>query len=622
MGFSFSVSTREVLEQVVRDPRAKVFTTIPVFSPITIGLLLLSYGFFFGVSYLYLLGELPLISMILINGFAVYVAFTPLHDATHRTASGSHVVNDLLGTIACFALLPGITTRIYRYLHLEHHRYSGDPNKDPDEPFVATHPVLLPFVLASADILWTVWYIRHWFDRPVTERVEFTFGIMFYVGWHVVWLLSPYAMEFFLIWMIPQRIGMFCVTYFFAHIQHPKDVLWEEAPFQATVFIKTHFLVRILMLGQTVHCLHHLMPSVPFYRYHKAWNLGKTLFEKQHVPVRTLFLPVKNLVIPQNVGKDLIEVNIVSITDVAKGVRTFELVAASADKKLPSFTAGAHIDVHISDGVVRQYSLCNNPLNAERYQIAVKCEEEGRGGSRVIHSDFHIGQKISISAPRNNFLLDLNDTDYVLVAGGIGITPILAMAHTLQNIGKTFSIHICARSLEFVPFADTLSELQFADRIHLHLDDGEDEQKFDIARDCGAASINKKLYLCGPGGFMSWVMKSLKKISWSDNNLHSETFVPRQLDNTENREFTVELAKSGKILTVAADEFLIDVLNRNKCGVPCSCTQGICGSCITTVKSGEPEHRDAVLSNTEREAGNKMCVCVGRAKGGHLVLDI
>lgn len=622
MGFSFSVSTREVLEQVVRDPRAKVLTTIPVFSPITMGILLLSYGIFFGVSYLYLLGELSTISMVLINGVAVYIAFTPLHDATHRTASGSPFVNDLLGTIACFALLPGITTRIYRYLHLEHHRYAGDPNKDPDEPFVATHPILLPFVLASADILWTTWYIKHWFDRPVSERIEFTIGIAFYVGWHVAWLLSPYAMEFFLIWMIPQRIGVFCVTYLFAHIQHPKGVLWEEAPFQTTVFIKTHLLARILMLGQTIHCLHHFMPSVPFYRYHKAWNLGKTLFEKQHIPVRTIFSPVKNLVIPQNIDAELFDASIVSITDVALGVRAFEIISARPDQKLPPFTAGAHIDVHISDGVVRQYSLCNDPLNDDRYLIAVKCEEEGRGGSRSIHRDFDIDQTIRISAPRNNFSLELNATEYVLVAGGIGITPILAMAHTLQNSGKTFSIHICARSLEYVPFAATLSELPFADRINLHLDDGNEKQKFDIERDCGMASINKTLYICGPGGFMSWVMKSLKEMSWSDNCLHSETFVPRQLDNVENREFTVELAKSGRIFTVGADEFLIDVLNRNQCGVPCSCTQGICGSCITAVKSGVPEHRDAVLSDTEREAGNKMCVCVGRAKGDHLVLDI
>lgn len=622
MGFALSVSIREVLEQVVRDPRAKVLTTIPVFSLVTIGLLLFAYGLFFGSTYMYLQGELSVVPMFIINGMAIYVAFTPLHDATHRTASGNHIVNDLLGTIACFALLPGITTRIYRYLHLEHHRYSGDDNGDPDEPFVSTRPIFLPFVLASADILWTTWYIRHWLSRPVSERIEFTLGIVFYVGWHVAWLLSPYAMTFFLIWMIPQRIGMFCVTYLFAHIQHPKGVLWEEAPFQATVFIQTHLLARILMLGQTIHCLHHLMPSVPFYRYHKAWNLGKTLFEKQHVPVRTIFTPAKNIIIPKKSEELWIDASIISVTDVAKGVRSFEITAASIDEKLPSFTAGAHIDVHISDGLVRQYSLCNDPLDAKRYLIAVKCEEEGRGGSRAIHSDFYVGQTIRISAPRNNFSLDLNDAEYVLVAGGIGLTPILAMAHTLYNSGKVFSVHICARSLEYVPFAATLSKLCFADQISLHLDDGDEAQKFDLARDCGTASTTKQLYICGPGGFMSWVMQSLKDMSWSNDRLHSETFVPPQVSNLENRAFTVELAKSGKIFTVAADEFLIDVLNRNQCGVPCSCTQGICGSCITPVKSGEPEHRDAVLSDTEREAGNKMCVCVGRAKGDHLVLDI
>lgn len=623
MGFEFSTLSREVLEQVVRDPRVKQLAAIPVFAPVTIALLSFAYGLFFVTSYLYLTEQIPLIVMIAVNGIAVYIAFTPLHDATHRTVSSNPFINDFLGTIACFPLLPGITTRIYRYLHLEHHRFSGDIKKDPDEPFVSSHPLILPFVLACADVLWTIWYLRHMFERPVSERIEFFAGLTFYAAWHVVWLTSPYAWEFFLIWMIPQRIGIFLVTYFFAHIQHPEEVRWEETPFQATVFIRTNFFARFLMLGQTIHCLHHFMPNIPFYRYHKAWNVGKTLFEKQNIPVRTIFTPVENLILPSKEPSLRLEAVIKNIQDVGLGLIAFELIPASKDhENFPSFDAGAHIDVHIKDGITRQYSMCNDPGEHHRYLIAVKREDEGRGGSLAMHADFVEGQTIEISSPRNNFHLDVEAEQYVLVAGGIGLTPMLSMAHALDARGKSFSLHICARSIDHVPFGQDLSALPFSQKITLHLDNGEQAQRFDPAKALGKRAKGKQLYICGPSGFMEWVIKAAKGNHWPDDAIFSETFVPRKLENIPNRPFTVKLARSGKEFEVKENEFLIDVLNRNKCGIPCSCTQGICGSCITAVHSGEPEHRDAVLSDEERRSGKKMCVCVSRAKGDLLVLDI
>ena len=623
MGFEFSTLSKEVLEQVVRDPRVKQLATIPVFAPVTILLLSFSYALFFVSSYFYLSGQLPLLVMIIVNGIAAYIAFTPLHDATHRTVSSNSFINDLLGTIACFPLIPGVTTRIYRYLHLEHHRFSGDEKKDPDEPFVSSHPLVLPFVLAFADVLWSVWYLRHIFERPVTERLEFFACLSFYAAWHVVWLTSPYAWEFFLIWMIPQRIGIFLVTYFFAHIQHPEDVRWEETPFQATVFIRTNLFARFVMLGQTIHCLHHLMPNIPFYRYQKAWNVGKNLFEKQNVPVRTIFTPVENLILPEKDAPAHIEGVIENISDVGIGLKSFKIIAnPSASDGLLPFEAGAHIDVHIADGVTRQYSICNDQRDKDHYLIAVKKEDAGRGGSLAMHNDFVEGQIIKISAPRNNFDLDLSAEHYVLVAGGIGLTPILSMAHILEAQGKSFSVHICARSLEHVPFYKEIMDLPFGEKIKLHLDDGEEGQKFYPEQALGKKGKGKQLYVCGPTGFMEWVIAAAKGNRWSDLAIFSETFVPRKLENLVNRPFTVKLASSGKEFEVKEDEFLIDVLNRNKCGVPCSCTQGICGSCITPVLSGEPEHRDAVLTDEERQSGKKICVCVSRAKGDLLVLDI
>jgi len=621
MGFAFSTSTREVLEQVVREPRFRALTTIPLIAPVSIGLIMAAYAVFFATTYFYLQGDIHWAVMLLINGISVYAAFTPLHDATHRTVSSSRKLNDLLGTIACFALLPGITTRIYRYLHLEHHRYSGDRIKDPDEPFVSAPWWSLHFILAAPDILWTIWYLRHWSSRPISERVEFSLGIAFYVAWHAVWLLSPYALEFFMIWMIPQRIGMWIVTYFFAHIQHPEDVLWEEAPFQATVYIRANWFQRWIMLSQTEHCIHHLIPNLPFYRYHKAWEAGKTLFEPQNIPVRDFFTPAQNIVLPTDSQHQWIDVEIAKVEEIAEGIKSFELRPENG-QTLPRFTAGAHIDVMVQEGLIRQYSLHNAPSTEGFYQIAVKKEIDGRGGSKAIHEYFSEGKSIKISKPRNNFQLRDLSQHTILVAGGIGITPIMAMAKELHEQPRSFELHICARNQAALPFGKDLDALPFAKNIHIHLDDGDDAQKFDPAKIMGAGDISKKLFVCGPTAFMSWIMDTARDNGWADENMISETFVARTIETRENKPFEVVLKKSGKTFQVGADEFLIDVLNHNNCGIPCSCTQGICGSCITPVAEGEVDHRDAILTDQERIDNDKMCVCVGRAKGDRLVLDI
>jgi len=622
MGFAFSVSTKEVLEQVIREPRFRALTTIPFFSWISVGTVAAAYLIFLTSSYYFLAGALPITITIAINGFAVYLAFTPLHDATHRTASGSRVFNDILGTIACFMLLPGITTRVYRYLHLEHHRFTGNKHKDPDDLFVVTHPLLSPFVLAFPDVVWSIWYLRHWNTRPISERLEYSVGIVVYVGWHAAWLMSPYAMEFFLLWMIPQRIGAWLVTYFFARIQHPEDITWEEAPFQTTVKIKTNKLAHFLMLGQTIHCLHHLLPSVPFYRYHKAWAAGKTLFEQQNIPERSLFVPAKDITLPVADNDHWINVSVLSVVDVAEGIKSYEFGPSEAGDTLPAFTPGAHIDVRIADKTIRQYSLCNLSNEGGSYRIAVKCEVDGRGGSLKMHQTVRQEQTLKISKPRNNFPLSVDAEEYILIAGGIGITPILSMAYELYRLGKKFTLNVSARSEQTLAFASTLTQLPFANQISYFFDSKSSASRFDPHSITGSWAEGKVLYMCGPSGFMSSIVSAARDNQWPDIAIHSETFVSRNLGQVENHAFEVEIASSGKVFQVGADEFMIDVLNSNHCGIPCSCTQGICGSCITPVASGDIEHRDAILTDTERAAGDKMCVCVGRAKGGRIVLDI
>ena len=620
MNFAFSTSAREVMEQVVREPRMRAITTIPVFAPQTIGLIVAVFVVFTASSYLYLTGNLHPAVMIAINGVAIYGAFTPLHDATHRSVSANRKLNDLLGTISCLLLLPGITTRIYRYLHLVHHRYAGDKNKDPDEIFVATPWFLVPFVIPFPDIVWSTWYIRHWSTRPPGERAEFVGSLAFYMGFHVFWLTSPYAMEFFMVWMLPQRVGAFLVVYFFARIQHPGGVTWERAPFQATVHIPTGAVTQAAMLGQSVHCLHHFLPTVPFYRYHKAWEAGRALFETQNIPVRTLLSPARKIVLPDQQIVDWMSLQVASTEQVAPGIRSYVFRAAGENQlPLPPFAAGAHIDIRTRSGLVRQYSLCGSPSEQDCYRVAIKCEREGRGGSMALHDELLQGAKVDVGPPRNNFPLVPAAQSYLLIAGGIGVTPLLAMAHTLHDEGKDFSFHFFAHSHQQVPFGDSLAQLPFDANISLHVGKGGNKNFSGLI---GPWREGRVLYVCGPSEFMAEVISSGRSHGWPDEDMHSETFVARAIDQSENRPFEVELAKSGVTLQIGADDYLIDVLNANDCGIPCSCTQGICGSCLTPVLSGPPEHRDAILSDEERARNDQMCVCVGRARGDRLVLDI
>jgi len=620
MSFSFSTETREILEQVVREPRFRAITTIPLIAPVPIALIFFVYFAFFASCALYLQGLVPLALSMLVNGMLIYAAFTPLHDAVHRSVSSHRVLNDLLGTISCFILLPGITTTVYRYLHLEHHRYSGDPNKDPDDPFVASTGLRLALTLMAPDVLWSAWYLRHWASRPVAERLNFSLGIATYLGWHAIWLTSPFALEFFLLWMIPQRIGATLVTYFFARIQHPEGFLWEESPFQCTVHIPSSSLVHVLMLGQTEHHIHHLMPSVPFYRYHQAFNASRRLFDQQNIPTRSLFRPAQNI---QSVHKNAErqQTTITKVWDTAENVRAFELEATSG-RSLAAFEPGSHVDVHIGDGLVRQYSLCGSPQATTCYQLACKREPDGRGGSIALFERLLVGETLEISLPRNNFPLSDDAQTYTLVAAGIGVTPILSMAYELHNRGKIFDLHIRAKSRTHLPFADSLENMPFTNNITLHLSDDTEKPTFSPASDLGKWQAEREVYVCGPDEFMTWFTADLTASNWPDSAIFSETFVPRKLDTQPSRAFEVVMAKSNKVLTVAADEYLIDVLNANGAGIPCSCTQGICGSCITSVIGGEPLHRDAILSDAERSENTKMCVCVGRAKSGQLVLDV
>jgi vanillate monooxygenase ferredoxin subunit len=289
---------------------------------------------------------------------------------------------------------------------------------------------------------------------------------------------------------------------------------------------------------------------------------------------------------------------------------------------LPRFTAGAHIDLHLPGGLVRQYSLCNPPGDDGIYQIAVLRDPASRGGSLAVHERLSEGALLSISAPRNHFELAPEAPYHLLLAGGIGITPLWAMALQLSAQGQAFELHHCTRSRERTAFMEALSTATFADRVHHHFDDGEAAQQLDIAATLQRVPAGTHLYVCGPQGFMDAVLTAGRAAGWSEDRLHREYFAAAPVDHSQDVGFELELTSSGRVIPVAADQSALAALLAAGLDIPMSCEQGVCGTCLTGVKSGTPDHRDQYLTDEERAANDQFLPCCSRAHSARLVLDL
>lgn len=305
----------------------------------------------------------------------------------------------------------------------------------------------------------------------------------------------------------------------------------------------------------------------------------------------------------------------------AEDVCSFELTAADGSQ-LPAFTAGSHVDVHVAPGLTRQYSLCNPPHERGRYLIAVLNEPASRGGSKGMHANVEEGARLTIGNPRNLFDLDLSGEHYVLFAGGIGITPILAMAHSLLAAGKSFELHYCGRSVERLAFLDVLSATPFAKHLQTHLDNGPSEQRLDAALILGSISPGHQVYVCGPSGFMNHIESTAKACGWSDEQIHREDFSAPVQVLEGDQAFEIELSRSGQVFVVPAQKTVLEVLVENDIEIESSCEQGICGSCITRVLAGEPDHRDQYMNAKEHALNDCFTPCCSRSLGPRLVIDL
>jgi vanillate O-demethylase ferredoxin subunit len=315
------------------------------------------------------------------------------------------------------------------------------------------------------------------------------------------------------------------------------------------------------------------------------------------------------------------DVRVIHRQQAADGIICLE-VAPVDGGSLPRFEAGAHVDVHLGTGLIRQYSLCNDPAETHRYRLGILLEANGRGGSAEIHRDFAEGKVVRIGAPRNKFQLVAEARHSVLLAGGIGVTPLLAMAYQLTADGKSFEMHYLSRTLGRAAFLDELEADRLAANVHIYFDDGAPAERFDTDRDIPAPELGSHLYLCGPQGFMTAMIEAARAKSWPEERIHLEHFTAAAEVATAGGSFLIEARRSGKMVTVKADETGAEALLAAGIDVPLSCENGICGTCLTTVIDGVPDHRDSYMTDEEKAANTQVTLCCSRAFTAKLVLDI
>jgi vanillate O-demethylase ferredoxin subunit len=317
----------------------------------------------------------------------------------------------------------------------------------------------------------------------------------------------------------------------------------------------------------------------------------------------------------------ILRVRVARKETLALDIASFELVSTDGTP-LPSFSAGSHVDVSLAGGMTRQYSLCNDPGESHRYQIAVLKDAKGRGGSRAMHDTVQEGDILSINAPRNHFPLAHGARQHLLLAGGIGITPLLCMAEKLSAIEQPFSMHYCTRSADRTAFRERIGQSRYAPAVQFHFDDGPGEQKLDIPALLKQPQQGIHVYTCGPKGFMDAVLSAARQSGWPEEQLHYEFFGAEPVKLATDGSFEVKLASSGRVIRVAADQTVIAALAAEGVQVPTSCEQGVCGTCLTRVLEGEPDHRDLYLTPEEQAGNDQFLPCCSRAKSGRLVLDL
>ena len=301
---------------------------------------------------------------------------------------------------------------------------------------------------------------------------------------------------------------------------------------------------------------------------------------------------------------------------IADGIHMLEFRDAGG-QPLPEFSAGAHIAVQAPNGALRKYSLCNDPAERERYLVAVKREANGRGGSIDLIDHVKAGDQLMVAPPVNDFRLPQRAQEFLFIAGGIGITPIMAMIRQLRKEGKRFRLFYCTRSPETTAFLDELSAPEFKGQVTIHYDGGDPSRALDLRPILQERKNREHLYCCGPRPLMEAVRKMTDH--WSSAAVHFEAFSDADTHKPTDKPFKVRLARSGAVIEVPASKTILEALREHGLDVPSSCETGTCGTCRTKLIAGEADHRDLVLHDHERV--DTIMICVSRARTDEITID-
>ena len=320
---------------------------------------------------------------------------------------------------------------------------------------------------------------------------------------------------------------------------------------------------------------------------------------------------------------------VVSVENLTPRIKKYELEAADG-AELPPFEAGAHIEIQTGvggDRPGRAYSLAGDPRDRSRYVTAVLREDGGGGGSKWMHDNVAVGDTVKATMPLNNFPLNKEAKEHVLIAGGVGITPLMAMGHELARGDKPFHLHYCTKAPEDTAFIEEVKAL-FGDRVTFHHDGGDPSKGLNLKEALAQQPPGAHLYICGPGGLLNAARDATKH--WVRSTVHFELFSSARSEEEKaeigargNEEFEIVLQQSGMTLTVPADKTILEVLAENGIDIIKVCEEGYCGTCQVGLLGGKADHRDEVLDDDEKESNTLIQVCISRAKPGEtLILDL
>lgn len=310
------------------------------------------------------------------------------------------------------------------------------------------------------------------------------------------------------------------------------------------------------------------------------------------------------------------KLRLVTIAYAAEGTNTYEFQSVDGSV-LPAYEPGAHIGIQLPNGIARDYSLTRPYLAGEGYLVGIKRDAASKGGSRYIHENLRVGQILEIEGPRNNFPLHAGDAPAVLIAGGIGVTPIWCMARHLIAAGRPFELHYAARTRDEAAFLKEMTML--GAQLHLHIDAEQGGKFLDVGAIVRAAPANAHLYCCGPLPMLESFEKAMEGLA--AERKHVEYFSSPNAPAVEGG-YTVVLARSGREVQIKAGITILETLRALGMKVPASCEQGVCGTCETKVLEGRPDHRDILLTPQEKASNKTMMICCSGSLDARLVLDL